>query len=382
MEKLIAFIPARGGSKTIPLKNVKKINGKPLIYWTLDSATKSNKINKVYVATDSFEIRKIVEEYGSPCVQVVNRSSQVSTDEASTESVMLEFAENFDFQHIILIQATSPLLTSEELDKGIDEYFCSGADSSCSVSIQKRFRWQKDEAGFFSPVNYEPSRRPLRQEWDGELVENGAFYITSKEQLLRTRSRLSGKIHCYIMSDIHLCEIDNPDDMEIAEVLLNKYKNNIIKYPKNIKLVISDVDGVLTDAGMYYSEAGDELKKFNTRDGMGFKILKEKGIKTALITTENTQVVERRAKKLKVDFLIQGCWNKSEEAEIICKKLGITLNEVAFIGDDINDLELLKSVGFSACPVDAGDAVKEVADYVCKSSGGEGCFREVVDIIS
>jgi len=126
---------------------------------------------------------------------------------------------------------------------------------------------------------------------------------------------------------------------------------------------------------------GDELKRFNTKDGMGFRILRERGIKTALITTENTKIVERRAKKLNIDFVVQGCWNKKNEAEKICESMGINLDGVAFIGDDINDLDLLKSTGFSACPSDASNEIKDVVAHVCESAGGRGCFREFVDLI-
>ena len=153
---------------------------------------------------------------------------------------------------------------------------------------------------------------------------------------------------------------------------------------KNIKLFLTDVDGVLTDAGMYYSEAGDELKKFNTHDGMGLQLIRQKGIKTGIITSENTKLVERRYKKLKLDFLYQGHRDggKLESAKEICKKEGITLNEVAYIGDDVNCLELLSNVGIAACPANALDSVKKIPGMIqLKRKGGEGCVREFIELI-
>ncbi len=127
-----------------------------------------------------------------------------------------------------------------------------------------------------------------------------------------------------------------------------------------IKLFLTDVDGVLTDGGMYYTESGDEFKKFNTRDGMAFELLRKAGIKTGIITSENTQIVARRAAKIKADYLYQGQRDggKLAAAKEICEKEGISLSEVAYIGDDLNCIGLLEKVGLAACPADAVNAGK------------------------
>ena len=152
----------------------------------------------------------------------------------------------------------------------------------------------------------------------------------------------------------------------------------------NIKLFITDIDGTLTDGGMYYSENGDEMKKFNTRDGMGIQMLREAGIKTAIITSEDRQLNQRRAEKLKIDFIRQGKVNggKVAVAEEIARELGITMQEVAYIGDDVNCVDLLSRVGMAACPADASAKVKNIPDiYVLTRKGGEGCVREFVETI-
>ena len=149
-----------------------------------------------------------------------------------------------------------------------------------------------------------------------------------------------------------------------------------------IKLFLTDVDGVLTDAGMYYTEAGDEIKKFNTRDGMGLKLLRDAGIKTGIITTENTKLVERRAAKLKVDHLVQGAYPKVNAAMEICSKEGISISETAYIGDDVNCIQLLEVVGLAACPADAVKKVKEIPGIlILEKNGGEGVVREFADLI-
>ena len=149
-----------------------------------------------------------------------------------------------------------------------------------------------------------------------------------------------------------------------------------------IKLFLSDVDGVMTDAGMYYTESGDEFKKFNTHDGMAFNLLKAAGIKTGIITTENTKIVERRAAKLKIDYVYQGAGFKGKlaAAEEICAKENISLNEVAYIGDDINCIQLLEAVGLAACPANSTKKVKAIKGIIIlQTKGGEGAIREFVD---
>lgn len=151
-----------------------------------------------------------------------------------------------------------------------------------------------------------------------------------------------------------------------------------------IKLFLSDVDGVLTDAGMYYAESGDELKKFNAHDGMGMQLLRKHGIKTGIVTSENTHLVEKRAKKLDLDYWVQGQRNegKLEAVRKICAQENITLSEVAYVGDDVNCLEILSAVGIAACPADAVASVKALPNIIRLSKkGGQGCVREFTDMI-
>lgn len=150
---------------------------------------------------------------------------------------------------------------------------------------------------------------------------------------------------------------------------------------RQIRLFATDVDGVLTDAGMYYAESGDEWKKFNTRDGMGIKLLQKAGIITAIVTQERTKLVARRAEKLAISELHQGVLDKLSLVREMAARHGLTLSQVAYIGDDINDLETLKAVGFSATPADGMPRVAAVVDYICQKKGGEGAVREMIEMI-
>lgn len=384
----VAFIPVRGGSKSIPLKNIKPINGKPLVYWTVKAACGCKFIDRVFISTDSNKIRETIEDFKTGIetdlfakAEVIARSAESASDTASTESAMLEFAKNYDFDNIILIQATSPLLQREDLDKGFEAFAEEGTDSVLSVVKHKRFHWENSGDGYAHPINYDVFHRPRRQEFSGYFVENGAYYISSKAGLIKSQNRISGNIKAVEMNEDTFFEIDEPGDWVIVEALMRK---NGISAPGNIhkiKMFLTDCDGCLTDGGMYYSEKGDELKKFNTRDGMGFSFLRESGIITGIITSENVDLNRRRAKKLKLPILEAGCKDKVEAVKKYCQLYGISLEEVCYIGDDLNDLEVIKMVGYGCCPADAVSEVKKAAKYVAISKGGQGVIREIADRI-
>ena len=163
--------------------------------------------------------------------------------------------------------------------------------------------------------------------------------------------------------------------MNLSQVKLNKLKN--------IKLVITDVDGVLTDGGLYYSSDGLVMKKFNVKDGMGTRLLREKGILVGIITTdgETDKILRKRAERLKLDFLFTGVWQKEEKLHELCEEFKIGFENIAFVGDDVNDLSIIKVVGFSAAPSDAVNAVKQNVDLILEAKGGEGAFREFADLL-
>ena len=392
----VAFIPVRGGSKSIPLKNIKEIHGRPLVYWVVTAACDCRAIDKVYVATDSSEIRACVERFCTEDhnrykkVNVIDRSADTATDTASTESAMIEFARKHRFDNIVLVQATSPLLTGADLDNGFDAFNAEGTDSVISVVPQKRFIWGVDNDGNARAVNYDIYNRPRRQDFEEYYVENGAFYITSRKDLLASGSRLSGNIRISLMSEDTYFEIDEPSDWIVTDAIMTKRETKVeeekpspAKNPAKCKykMLLTDCDGCMTDAGMYYSEKGDELKKFNTRDGVAFKLLRENSIITGVITGEDVALNKRRCEKLKIDVLAPGCVDKASCINRLCATYKVKPEEVVYIGDDLADLEAVKMVGLGCCPADACLQVREAADYVTTAKGGEGVIREVTEKI-
>ena len=223
----IAFIPVRGGSKSIPLKNIKLINEKPLVYWTLRAANNADCVDKVIVATDSDEIKQTVLDFAFEKAEVYDRDPQNAQDTSSTESVMLEYLAKANYKYndkFILIQATSPLLKSEHIDGMYNKLINSNADSIFSCIREKQFHWIETPNGV-KPINYDPQNRPRRQEFNGLIVENGACYINSVGNILKDKCRLSGKIEFYELPPETGYEIDEKHDwIVVGNLLKNFYK--------------------------------------------------------------------------------------------------------------------------------------------------------------
>lgn len=217
----VALIPMRGGSKSIPKKNIKIIAGKPLCYWVIKASCSARMIDKVYVSTDSEEITEVVNNLGLN-VTVLKRSLELASDEASTESVMIDFMDKVDFDALVTVQATSPMLIGEDLDKAMTIFERDMYDSMLTAVRVKRFFWN-DEG---TPINYDPLLRPRRQDFSGILMENGAFYITRRKILDKHRCRLGGKVGIYEMAAESAAEIDEPDDWQFVEKLLYRLRGD------------------------------------------------------------------------------------------------------------------------------------------------------------
>lgn len=222
----IAFIPVRGGSKSIPLKNIKILAGQPLVYWTAKAANDAVCIDKVVIATDSPEIKNTVKGFKDLAkVEVYDREAENATDTASTESVMLEYINQAQLDAndmFFLVQATSPLLKSYHIEQMYLKFTNDNADSALSCVINKRFFWTKDGKS----INYDYKNRPRRQDFDGYYMENGACYINKVSNILRDKNRLSGKISVYEMPEYTAAEIDEPDDFLLIEKLMEKHQND------------------------------------------------------------------------------------------------------------------------------------------------------------
>lgn len=218
----IAFIPVRAGSKSIPLKNIKILNGKPLVYWTAKASQDAKCIDKIIIATDSEEIKKVVLNFGFNKLEVYDRDIINAQDTSSTESVMIEYIKKAKLNsedNFFLIQATSPLLKSKYIDEMYEKFKNSDAESIFSGVREKQFHWIETENGV-KPINYDYKNRPRRQEFQGIIAENGACYINSVKNILENNCRISGKIIAYEMPAETAYEIDEESDWLIIEELM------------------------------------------------------------------------------------------------------------------------------------------------------------------
>ncbi len=375
----LAFVPARCGSKSIRFKNIKPFNGKPLIYWNLAALQKCNDVDKIAVATDCDEIADTVASFGFDKVEIYRREAENANDTASTEAVMLEFVRKKELSEsdlFLLVQCTSPFTQTVHFKEALQKLKTENLDSLLSVVRFKRFFWDEDG----TPKNYDYQNRPRRQDFDGELMENGAFYINKVANILKDENRLSGKIGYYEMPPHTALELDEPEDWTMGELLMKKHFSSE-KWPE-IKIVLSDLDGVLTDGGVYYNQDGEQLVKFNRQDGKGFELLRKAGFKTGIVTSEDSALNAKRVEKLKLVHYLKGEKKKPEAIAEILKKEKLEWENLAYIGDDINDLKVLQKAGMKACPANAVKAVKEIPDILhLEKSGGGGAFREFVEHI-
>lgn len=227
----LAFIPARGDSKSIPLKNIKEINGKPLIYWTLKSADSCPIIDKVVVATENERIKQTVLSFGLKKVEIYDRDPATAQDTSPTIDVVLEYLNQANLAPsdlFFLIQATSPLTSSEDI-MGIYYKLMADRNKSALTCVrQKRFFWSKD--GF--AINYDCQNRPRRQDFEGYLMENGAIYLTSVESVLKEKSILTEPATVYEMPSYTDVELDEMHDWIVVENLMKRYLELLAPPPR------------------------------------------------------------------------------------------------------------------------------------------------------
>lgn len=222
--KTVALIPLRGGSKSIPYKNIKKIAGKPLAYWICDAAKKAKYIDGVYVSTEDKKIKEVINSFGLG-INIIDRPPELAINKASTDSVMLHFAKKVNFDILVTLQATTPLTTDNDINKAIKQFVEDESDSLLTGVLLKRFFWSENNKS----LNYNYLNRPMRQDFKGTIMENGAFYITKREILKKYKNRLGGKISIFKMPEETAIELDGPKDWEVVEKLLLEKKPNKIR---------------------------------------------------------------------------------------------------------------------------------------------------------
>ncbi len=376
--KKIGFIPLRKGSKGISNKNKRKMVGRPLFTWVLGEAIFSN-LDEIIVYTDDKDIIDFIEKeyHWTDKVKALMRSNESASDTASTESAMIEFCESIDynFDAFCLLQATSPFTKKEDINACLSK-LDGDVDSVLTVVNTHRFLWDKNG----TPLNYNPQERPRRQNFEGLLIENGAVYTVTKQALKKHKNRIGDITDVVKMPEDSLLEIDSESDWVAVESLLIERQKRA-KKPEKITHVVLDVDGVFTDGTITYTKDGEHTKSFDMRDGMGLEILRQFNVEVMIMTSENSQLVAKRMEKLKLKHVFLGVKDKYTLLKNIVSKAGISLSNVAYVGDDVNDLTNICSVGWSLAPNNATDIIKTHADVVLSKNSGAGAIREACQFV-
>ena len=381
---IVTIIPARSGSKGIPGKNLKMLNGTPLIAYSILAANQSKMVNKVLVSTNDSKIAEVSSSYGA---EVILRPDKISSDTAQSEEALvhcidsLQNNENYEPDLVVFLQATSPLRIQTDIDEAIKKLIESNADSLFSANIEHFCgRWQLSDNDTLVPQNYSIENRPMRQDYPLEYVENGSIYVFRPNVIKDFGSRLGGKVEVFPMPLHRSIQIDSEDDFVICEELLSfntKYCNLDFK---DTRLLVLDFDGVMTDNRVYVDQNGKELVKCNRADGLGISRLIKANIDVIVISSEKNPVVNARCQKLGIECY-QGCDNKIIILKEIAIEKGLLPEEIVFLGNDINDLECLCWVGHPIAVADSYPSVIESALMVTSCKGGDGAVREVSDWI-
>ncbi len=381
----LAIIPARGGSKGIPRKNVCSLAGKPLIAHIIECALQSEKITRVIVSTDDPEIAAVSRQYGA---EVVWRPAEISGDTASSEVALLHVlehlktTENYQPDLIVFLQCTSPLTAPEDIDGTVQVLLDEGADSAFTVTPFHYFLWNKNQSGEAVGINHDKRVRSMRQEREPQYVETGAVYAMRTEGFLRAKHRFFGKTVMHITPPERRWEIDEPIDFRVAEVLMQEQRRrqNLQALPSPISGLVMDFDGVFTDNRVIVFQDGREAVLCDRGDGLGLDRLKQLGLPLLVLSTEKNSVVQARCEKLGIPCQ-QGVSNKIGALKEWLKKNNLNPSEVIYVGNDINDLPCLQYVGCSVAVGDAYPEVKASSRLTLSAHGGKGAIRELAELL-
>lgn len=375
---VVAIIPARGGSKGVPGKNIRRVGGVPLVGRAVLAARDARLVDSVFVSTDAPEVAEIAHSFGAG---VIERPDDLATDTSSSESALLhalDELENDDVRPDILVflQATSPFISPDDLDDAIERVTLGESDVVFSAVETHAFLWSATDEGA-AAINHDASARPRRQDRDPQYQETGAFYVMRVDGFRRTGHRFFGRIGMGAVHPATALEIDTETELDAAVRLPAPIR------PGNrldVDAVVTDFDGVHTDNRVHVGEDGTESVVAHRGDGLGISLLRDAGIPVLILSTEVNPVVAARAGKLGVDVL-QGVANKDAALRSWASGLRVPLARIAYLGNDVNDLGCLELVGWPVVVADAHRDVMSAARVVLSRNGGDGAVRELADLV-
>ncbi len=377
MSEVVAIIPARGGSKGVVRKNLRRVGGIPLVARAIDAAARCPSIDRIVVTTDDAGIAAVAEEWGA---EVVVRPEELSGDTASSESALLHALDvleerRVDVGVLAFLQATSPFIDVAALDEAVQLVRSRRRDSVFSAVETYGFLWAKSAASAAEAVNHDAEVRPRRQDRDPHFLETGGFYVMRAAGFRAIRHRFFGSVGIAEVPERTAIEIDTEGELKIARALAP-----LIDAPAPIVVdaVVTDFDGVHTDDSVQVSQDGTETVTVSRSDGMGVALLRDAGIPVLILSTEANPVVTARAQKLRVE-VVQGLSDKAAALRAWAGGRGIPLTRIAYLGNDVNDLGCLDLVGWPVAVPGAHPLVLAAARVVLDRPGGAGAVRDLAE---
>ena len=375
----MAVIPARGGSKGVPGKNLRRVGGRSLVERAVDACLDASAIDRVYVSTDDSGIADAARAAGA---EVVERPANLSGDTASSESALLHAldtlaADGGDPEVVVFVQCTSPFLDPEDLDEAVSRITDGKADAVFAAVPTYEFLWRSGPHGQASGINHDAAYRPRRQDREPHFRETGAFYAMTVAGFREARHRFFGRTQIVPVTELSAVEIDHEHDLVLASALAPALDR---RSGVDVDVVITDFDGVHTDDAALVNEDGYESVRVSRSDGLGIERLRQAGVPILILSKETNRVVRARAAKLGVEVL-HGIEAKAEVVRDWLERQGVDPARAAYLGNDINDLGAMGLVGWPLAVSDAHPEVRRAARRVLSRPGGHGAVRELCDLV-
>ncbi|MFK4798576.1 cytidylyltransferase domain-containing protein [Streptomyces sp. MPA0124] len=387
VRRVLAVIPARGGSKGVPAKNLAAVGGVPLVVRAVRECRAARLVTDVVVSTDDQAIAAAAREAGA---EVVLRPAAIAGDTATSEAAVLHAMDAHEALHgaavdvVLLVQCTSPFLVREDVDGVAGAVAGGGADTAVTVAPFHGFVWrdgsdEPDGTGGGHGVNHDKAHRPRRQDRPQDLLETGAAYAMAAPGFREHRHRFFGRTELVRTDPARVLEIDDPHDLARARALAPLFdaaRPGALPTAADIDAVVLDFDGTQTDDRVLIDSDGREFVSVHRGDGLGIAALRRSGLTMLILSTEVNPVVAARARKLKLPVL-HGIDRKDLALKQWCEEQGIAPDRVLYVGNDVNDLPCFALVGWPVAVASAHDAVRGAARAVTTVPGGEGAVREI-----
>jgi len=374
----VAVIPARGGSKGVPSKNIARVGGVPLVARAVRAALAAASIGRVYVSTDDTGIADAAREAGA---LIVDRPADIAGDLATSEDALLHAlaairADGVDVSTVAFLQATSPFIDADALERAVVRVENGLEDVVFSAFETYAFLWKSGDVGA-EGVNHDHSFRPRRQDREPHFQETGAFYVMDAAGFERHRFRFFGRVGIEEVPASSGMEIDEPAELELARAVAPLLDPTPVI---DADALVMDFDGVHTDDRVEVSQDGTESVTVSRSDGMGLGMLRDSGFPMLILSKERNPVVEARGRKLGIET-VYGVDEKVNVLRQWSEQQNIPLSRVIYVGNDVNDIGCLDIVGWPVVVPDAHPLAKKAARITLNRNGGRGALRELADAI-